>query len=241
MLGVLLEAPACKLVLHYVRTVPSHLQSVKHYMIWVETDVNSTNCVFIWRLCFTYILSFHLYNEETRNNNHAHMMAARAAYAPLFYGRNHPKYRTVHMQDMVDILQCPTEPQEHIQSTNAFSASGKHNTGQGADFIHEEEKNKLIKSLLPLGAIGKETWRNVCRKSDNLTEMKQGILGDATTARTFQRFDKEVTVVRRELSPRIWFACKSNHDKTNGINNTGVTRFQSPKHNTSVSWSLWPV
>lgn len=99
------------------------------------------------------------------------MMAARAASAPIFFGRNHPKYREVHIRDMIDRVQYPPEVLQYAHMTESFSASGRVNAGQGADFIHEET-NKLVKSFLPPGGIGSTTWTRVCRRANELKRSK---------------------------------------------------------------------
>ena len=46
---------------------------------------------------------------------------------------------------------------EFVNSNESFSLSGKNNTGQGSDFLHEE-LNKKIKSLLPPVMPTNEVW-----------------------------------------------------------------------------------
>ena len=91
------------------------------------------------------------------------MMAARTAFAPLFYGSRHPKYQRLHLRDMIQRMLYPSELATYLQKHESFSPSGKQNKAQGADFIHEEVPNRLVKSFLPPGMPTEDIWRNICR------------------------------------------------------------------------------
>ena len=173
-----------------------------HFMSWVESEeVSDPNYLFAWRVCFSYLLAFTLYTEGVRKNNHDHMMAARVVFAPLFFGRNHPRYRELHMRDLMDRVQCPPQLSKNIKENKSFTASGVVNKGQGADFLHEEV-NKRVKSLLPPGAVTEDTWKRVCRNADKLEAMKcKGITssGIKQTKQAAKRHDYEETMMRREL------------------------------------------
>ena len=98
-----------------------------------------------------------------RKNDHQGVMAARSAFAPLFYGTHHPNYQELHLRKMLDRVQAPPSIQDDIATTESFSKSGRENGGQGA----------FIKSFLPPGRITADIWCRVCRKADSLKRMKE--------------------------------------------------------------------
>ena len=176
---------------------------VNKYFEWLRGEVKDPNYIFAWRVCFTFLLAFQLYTESVRKNNHEHMLAARSAFAPLFYGRNHPRYRELHLRDMLDRVQCPDELKEDIKQYESFSVSGVVNKGQGADFVHEEV-NRTVKALLLPGAVTASIWTKVCRKADTLSEMKAKCLSSAgvnsiSGMKAPKKHDHEETMFRREL------------------------------------------
>ena len=170
---------------------------------WFEKDVRNPNYIFAWRICFTYLLAFYMYTESIRKNHHQLMIAARVGFAPLFYGRNHPRYRELHLRDMLDRVQCPTELQKNIEENESFSLPGASNKGQGCDFL-QEEVNRTVKSLLPPGAVTTTTWIRVCRKADSLTQMKNRCIESSgvqsvSGKKAPKKHDHEETMFRREM------------------------------------------
>ena len=145
-LGAILEALSCELLVPFVKLckLDGVEATTTGYFSWVESNVLDPVYLFLFHMCFTFILSFHLYNKATRKNNHTNMMAARVAYAPFFFGTPHPKYRELHLRDMCQRVQYPQELADYMVSHESFSISSVDNRGQGADFVHEEV-NKLIK------------------------------------------------------------------------------------------------
>lgn len=176
--------------------------TVQRYFDWFANEVQDSNYVFAWYACFRYLLAFHMYTESVRKNHHEHMLAARTAFAPLFYGRNHPKYREVHLRDMMDRAQCPEELKTDIKAKESFSLSAS-NKGQGCDFLHEEV-NRSVKSFLPPGVVTAATWTRVCRKADALQEMKRTCIESSgvhsvSGKKAPKKHDHEQTMFRREI------------------------------------------
>ena len=216
-LEVALQAISAELLIPYIRDCISHniRPSFSGYFAWIETNVNDPVYNFLFDICFTYLLAFKLYNEATRKNNSDRMMAARVAFAPIFTGRNHPKYRELHLRDLVLRTQLPDDMAQHIKENEAFSVSGDAAKGQGADFI-QEEKNRVIKSFLPPGMPTEEIWRNISRKADDLLLMKSDYLqsvncpdadNSAYASKVLQQ--REVNCMRRDL--RTYVADPTSH------------------------------
>ena len=144
------------------------------YLKWFENEVKDHTYIFLFDVCWTFLLAFVLYNESVRKNNHSNMMAARTARCPLLYGRHHPKYQEIHLRDMCDRACYPSKLHDHMKQTESFTVTGENNKGQGADFIHEE-LNRTIKSFLPPGPVSKDTWKQVCRNADHLQEIQSRV------------------------------------------------------------------
>ena len=179
-------------------------------MLWTEKVVEDPFYMFLFYIKFRYMLAFQLYKESIRKNNSNAMLAARSAFAPLFYATRHPNYQKLLLRDMVQRVQYPSELSSYFKAHESFSVSGKDNRGQGADFVHEEI-NKLVKSFLPIGLPTTEAWQRVCRRADDLVKIKKQTtkaagLKDSDEVKKPKRYTREVTMMRRELR---------NHNHTN--------------------------
>ena len=87
---------------------------------------------------------------------------------------------------------------EFVNSNESFSLSGKSNTDQGCDFLHEE-LNKKIKSLLPPIMPTNEVWTRVCRKLKDLKEVRDSIVKSTATTKAFKKFANEITLLCQKL------------------------------------------
>ncbi len=88
------------------------------------------------------------------------MLAARVAFAPLFYIRRHPIYQKLHLTDLLYTVSYPaelTQLRKYMERFPSFSVTGLPNRAQGADFI-QEEQNKTLKVFLPPGMPSGDTW-----------------------------------------------------------------------------------
>lgn len=201
LLSCSLEAISKELVVPYVR----HCIQMKEepcnygYQLWVENVVTDPTYMFLYHVTFTYLLSFHLYNEATRKNHSLRMMASRIQLSKLFYSFNHRKYQKLLLRDLCQRVQMPDTLLEHINSHESFSTSGEPNRGEGADFVHENS-NRVTKSFLPPGMPTADVWKRVCRKATDLTKLKENALGNLKKSqKRYKKHDNEVTMMRREI------------------------------------------
>ncbi len=142
-LGTLLDAVSLELLFDYVKTDPT--PSAERYLKWVDEEVENPSYMFLFDLCFTYLLAFHLLTESVRKNHAERMLAAQVTGGTLFYVRHHPKYRELILRDLIMRAQCldySKELYEFLQQTQAFSVTGAQNRGQSPDFLHEEVPNR---------------------------------------------------------------------------------------------------
>ncbi len=172
-LSCVLHSMASELLLPYVKLCQTQgrVGNSQEFFTWISSDVNDPVYMFLFDFTFTYLLAFHLYNEATRKSHHERMLAARVAFAPLFYVRRRPIYQELHLRDLVQIVSWPAELWQYLEHFPSFSVTGLPNRAQGADFI-QEEQNKVIKSFLPPGMPSGDTWTKVCRKVDRLRAMR---------------------------------------------------------------------
>ena len=151
------------------------------------------------------MLSFHLYTEAVRKNNSERILAAQVSICPLLYASHHPKYQLLHLRDLVQRVLYPSEISDYMKQNETFSRSGKQNRAQGADFIHEEIPNRLVKSFLGPGMPTKDIWINICRKATLLKEMKENVIAksglsqSSDTDKRHLKYDLETTMIRKEI------------------------------------------
>ena len=128
------------------------------YQDCVDNFIDDPTYLFLYHVTYTHLLGFHLYNEATRKKHSLRMMAARVQCSKLFFSFHHRKYQKLLVRDLCQRVQMPETLVNYITSHERFSVSGEKNTGEGADFVHENS-NKTTKSFLTPGMPTAETWR----------------------------------------------------------------------------------
>lgn len=177
-LEIVLFALSKELLVPYIRHCIQNAltPTASHYNTWFEEDVVDQRYCFLYHITFSYLLAFHMFNEGVRKNNSNIILAGRTTFHPLFFHGNHPKYKKLHLRDMIERVKLPGDIIEYFKETESFSKSGLGNRGQGADFIHEEI-NRDVKSFLPKSGVPtKQTWVNIIRKMESLQTMKNALL-----------------------------------------------------------------
>ena len=173
-----LEAIAKELVVQYVCCCIQNKKqpTVEECQEWL-TSVEDNSYLFFYHIAFAYLLSFQLLIEAVRKNYSDMVIAARIQFAPLFYSFPHPKYQQLHLQDeyIWQRVQMPQEIREYISTNESISVSGRENSGQGGDFVHEELK-KRIKALLPRIMPTADVWSRACRKLSDLEEIRDNTI-----------------------------------------------------------------
>lgn len=201
-LQIILEGLVLELLTPYIAELPGSVEaSPTNYFRWVAAEVKSQNYLFFFDLAFSYLFSFHLYHCGVRKNDFTAISAAEAAFVPLFAGRPHDIYKRLMLRERHLQVTMPPKLLEYCARTSSFSVSGDALTGQGADFI-QEQQNRIQKSFLPPGRITGDIWRKTARTADDLQRRKESLVllsGFSATdgMRTYPKFDLEVTMVRR--------------------------------------------
>ena len=139
-LSCLQEALSLELLVPFVKLckLDGIVPSVQGYTTWLQHDVKDPVYMYCFFMCYYLLLGFHVYTEGTRKCNSNTMMAGRVAFIPLFFARQHPKYRELHLRDMVQRVTAPPDVQDYMCKSEAFSTTSTDNSAQGADFIHEQ-------------------------------------------------------------------------------------------------------
>ena len=199
------EALSNELLVPYVRycSLKSLPLSAEMYMKWVEKFVQDPFYLYLFDICFTFLLAFYLYTESVRKGSHDNMIASRTVFTPLFFASLHPFYQELLVKDMLDRARYPKPLDTYTKSTESFNLSGDGQTGQGADFLHEE-LNRTVKDFIPPGKITGDTWVRVCRKTDKLKEIRAECMIESSVApeKSVKRplnFENEVTIVRKGM------------------------------------------
>ena len=231
-----LEAMSRELILPYVKNCKDKkgTPSCEGFHKWMESQVDNDLYFFLYDVTFTYLLAFHLFTEAVRKNNSTRMMAARVAFGPLFYGSHHPKYQLLLLRDMCQRAQYPEKIKNHVEETESFTLTGSKNTGQGADFIHEEVPNRLVKSFLSPGMPTETTWARLCRKAKDLREMKNKCLESSgfsvNQSKRKVKLDSEIAMIRR-LVRKENFVCINAQSNLMGLDKTpldsGIANFKA--------------
>ena len=85
-----------------------------------------------------------------------------------------------------------------VTSNESFSLSGKNNTGQHCNFLHEELNKKTMSQLLPVMPTN-EVWTKVCGKLKDLEEIRGSIAKATTKTNTFKIFANKITLLCQKL------------------------------------------
>ena len=121
----------------------------------------------------------------------------------IFFPFHYPRYQHLFMRDIWRYVQMPEELNHFVSSHECFSLSGKDNTGQGGDFVHEE-LNKRIKALLPPLMPTEETWTRICRNLKDLEELRNSIFKISPSQKKFPNLTNEIAMIRREIRSSLF-------------------------------------
>ena len=92
----------------------------------------------------------------------------------------------------------PQEIKEYISTNESFSVSGRENSNQGGDFVHEE-LNKRIKALLPPIMPTADVWSRVCCKLPGLEEIRDNTIRPMESKSCYKNHVNGITMVCKEI------------------------------------------
>ena len=118
------------------------------------------------------ILNFRM---AVRRNNAKLLQAARFMTKELFHGRNHPKYQEIEIYKSYMDQVAPHEVSKLLEENSSVSKSGSLSSGQGYDFILEEENREVLR-WIRRGVATDELWQQVIRNKDKLQCIRSKLL-----------------------------------------------------------------
>lgn len=81
-----------------------------------------------------------MYRQGVRDDIPSFVLAGRAIFAKVWYGRNHPLYWELEMSDSVAFARMPQKVRDFVTKTWSLNTSGVPCTGDGADFKRKKTR-----------------------------------------------------------------------------------------------------
>ena len=171
MLSIFMDGTICELLIPHVDKCILHdiPPTPKEFLNFLK-NVQNPNYKFVAD-CVTKIgMAIIHYRAAMRKNNAERMVAGRRLFAPVFFARNHPKYRLLEVADLADRMRYPSIVKEHVERSESFSVSGDCTKGESADFVLENQ-NKSIKQWVSAHPDVRQ-WSRSCNNQDNLRQVR---------------------------------------------------------------------
>nr|XP_054753606.1 uncharacterized protein LOC129259335 [Lytechinus pictus] len=165
-----------ELLLPYVRQCLAEGSSPtpEGYLRWSKA-VEDKGYAYFQEQIMTYTQAIINLRKGLRTNNADLVMAGRIKHAPIFHGRNHPKYQAFEIMELANFLSAPPPVQEFLARHSSYSASGDPTKGEDLDFVLEN-LNKQSKDWIPRGVPTEHEWLRIFRNLDKLNEIRQETL-----------------------------------------------------------------
>ena len=180
------------------------------------------NFRFMFEMVSRYSQGIFNYRMGIRRNNSLLVQSAKHMTKEIFHGRRHPKYQEIEMVETFQRYVMPSEVREFCDKHESVSKYGNPSTGQGFDFVLEEE-NKAIKSWIKHGVPSDQTWLSVIRNSDTLKTIRNNLLLylGLNTEQSFSRnldLDDAISAWRAKLRQTGYLANQSViHKSVSGV------------------------
>ena len=148
------------------------------------------------------MLGIKCFRPGIRRNNSAVALAGRQKLAPIMFLGKHDIYGLVICYDMKIRTLAPKEVQKYTEQNEAFSRSGDHCRGEGADYVMETE-NKHLKLQLAPGVPKYHQWLVASRNHSLLTLNRDFVFhmvsmkDPSSTYTSVLKFEKEIQLVRK--------------------------------------------
>ena len=171
--------------------------------------VINPNYLFMVDVAFELIDCIFLYRAGIRSGHIDMAWSARAKFAKVWTGRNHPAYRELSTNDFLQQLLMPAELRAFIDKATSINLTGTPFTGEGPDF-RLEEVNRNVQGFLPLSPRS-EDWERVCSNYNALRELRMLVFDMKDTSKTADIFRaKPITPApQEEAAVRIMFRKKN--------------------------------
>ena len=172
-LETFLEGTCDELLLPYVRHTlfRDRVPSFQGYNAWRsnENNVVNPNYKLMALLVFELGIAILLHRVGMRRNHEESIMAGRRKISPVWFARNHPKYREIEVHDIVNRFNSPETVQEHTTKTQTFTTSCDSSKGESPDLLLENA-NKTVKNLVPPRP-QEHHWQQACNNHEVLAKV----------------------------------------------------------------------
>ncbi len=133
------------------------------------------NFKYMFEMVARYTQGIFNYRMGVRRNHSDLVISGKVMTKGLFHGRNHPRYQEIEMTEQFQRTVMPPEVDDFIRRHESLSKSGQPSSGQGYDFVLEEE-NKNVKAWIRHGVPNEETWLSVIRNAKTLADIRSNLL-----------------------------------------------------------------
>ena len=167
-----------ELLLVYVRKSLSSNENptVKGFLSWAKR-CEDPNYGFMFQDVLRYAQGIINFRMGIRSNNDKLVRSAIFLTKELFHGRNHPRYQELELWDTFRDKVMPEKLKKFADKYMSISKSGQLSTGQGFDFLLEEDNREIkkwIKRVLPTDKV----WTTAIRNKTKLENLKERLVNE---------------------------------------------------------------
>ncbi len=163
-----------ELLVPYIRHCKQNKEecSAEGYMEWKQ-GVRNPNYIYMYEQVTIYMQAIMNMRAGLRRNNSAMVDSARVMHAPIFHGRNHPKYSEIEVMEAARCTSQPPDLKVFMDGIQSFTDKGP-SRGEDLDF-RTESINQQSKSWISHGVPTEEVWLRIFRNLESLEKVCIGL------------------------------------------------------------------
>ena len=139
------------------------------YLTWKDAVATNPTYLYMFEQVTVYCQAIMNMRAGLRRNNIQLVNSARITHAPLFHGRNHPKYQSIELAETIRNVRQPPEVSNFMDKIQSFSDKGP---SRGEDFDFKVEIiNHLSKTWIPRGVPSNDDWLRIFRNLEPLEKV----------------------------------------------------------------------
>ena len=171
-----------ELVLPYVKICIRDFEGVdtlptaQGYVEWVASNRSALgdNYMFMYKINTIYAEAILNIRRGIRKNNFDVFISGLLNSKDIFYGRHHHMYASLFADFIIQYeLLCPQ--MQSFFRDNISHTSGSHESGQGADYKHEEANRDVLSYVRPHRLHDRKVWASAARKHTILSKLDKKI------------------------------------------------------------------
>ena len=152
----------------YCKTVKEE-PSVNGYFSWKQAHVSNPAYLYMFEQVTVYCQAIMNMRGGLRRNNVDLVNSARIKHAPIFHGRNHPKYQQIELHEAVRNNSQPPEVKAFMDRIQSISDKGP---SRGEDFDFKAEVvNQQSKAWISHGVPTENNWLRIFRNLKGLEKV----------------------------------------------------------------------